>query len=111
MSKQMEKSGDDQLLDAQELALAFENTMSVVQGHTEAIPDLLQNTGKILLKLSKRLSTTQMVLLVGSLTLGAVFLAKRAEEMLDDDNSDEKSAADKKQKSLPGNNSNKSSEK
>ncbi|RYE13342.1 MAG: hypothetical protein EOP51_29940 [Sphingobacteriales bacterium] len=105
MNKQMEKSADNQLIDTQELAQAFESTMNVVQGNSDAIPDLLHHTGKILVKLSHKLSTTQLVLLVGALTLGAVFMVKRAEEALDnddDDSSSDNSGRDRKPRQLAG---------
>ena len=100
MNKKMQNPGDEQLLDAQELAQAFESTMHVVQGNHEAVPELLQNTGKILVKLSSRLSTTQMVLLVGALTLGAMFLVKRAEASMEEEASENGANAGKR-KSLP----------
>ena len=83
MDNQIE-SNTDQLLDPKELAAAFEQTMNFVKGDTEALPDMMAHTGRLLLKLSRRLSTTQMVLLVGALTLGAVFVAKRLEETIDE---------------------------
>ncbi|QMU31296.1 hypothetical protein [Adhaeribacter radiodurans] len=73
----------------EDLSKTFENVMHVFQqGNTERLPDLLQDAGNLLMKASRKLSTTQLVLAVAALAVGVIFVAKRVEaELEENDNS------------------------
>ncbi len=69
----------------EDLSKAFENVMHVFQqGNTERLPDLLQDAGNLLMKASRKLTTTQLVLAVAAVAIGVIFVAKRVEAELDD---------------------------
>ena len=69
----------------EDFSKTLENVMHVFQhGNHEKLPDLLQDAGNLLMKASKKLSTTQLVLTVAALAIGVIFVAKRVEAELDD---------------------------
>lgn len=59
----------------EDLNKTLENAMQVVQGKYEKLPDLLRDAGEFLLKSSKRLTKTQILLAVGVLAVGAAIIA------------------------------------
>ena len=74
------------LIQPEDLSRTLESAMHVFQyGHTERLPDLLQDTGNLLVKASKRMSTTQLVIAVGVIAIGVIFAVKRIEEELTED--------------------------
>lgn len=71
----------------EDFSKALENVMHVFQkGNHEKLPDLLQDAGNLLMKASRRLSTTQLVLSVAAVAIGVIFVAKRIENQLDENN-------------------------
>lgn len=54
--------------------------MHIVQGRHDRLPDLMHDLGNIVLKAAKRMTTTQIVLTAGAITIGAVLLAKYASD-------------------------------
>lgn len=80
---------DEQLehlkIQPEDFSKTLENVMHVFQhGHTERLPDLLQDAGNLLMKASRKLSTTQLVLAVAALSVAVIFVAKRVEAELDE---------------------------
>lgn len=68
----------------QDFSKTLENVMHVFQqGNHEKLPDLLQDAGNLLMKASRRLTTTQLVLTVAGLALGIIFVVKRIEDSND----------------------------
>lgn len=78
--EQGKKIGGDEgiltLLQPNDMSRTVESAMHVVQGRHEKLPDLMHDLGNIILKATRRLSTTQLVLAAGALTIGAVLLAR-----------------------------------
>ena len=73
------------LIQPEDLSRTLENAMHVFQhGHTDRLPDLLQDAGTLLMKASKRMTTTQLVIAVAAVAVGVIFAAKKIEEELDD---------------------------
>ncbi|NEM99034.1 hypothetical protein [Pontibacter burrus] len=83
-SKQQKKSDESALkvLQPQDMSKTVESALHVLQGNHEKLPDLLQDVGNIIVRASRKLSTTQLVLMAGALTIGAVLLARHT---MDDD--------------------------
>ena len=65
-----------QLLQPQDMSRTIESAMHVLQGNREKLPDLLQDIGNIIVRASRKLTTTQLILAAGALTIGAVLLAR-----------------------------------
>jgi hypothetical protein len=74
-NKQSGAEGILTLLQPHDMSKTVESAMHVFQGHHEKLPDLLQDVGNILVKASKRLTTTQLIMAAGAVTVGAVLLA------------------------------------
>jgi len=64
------------LLHPHDMSKTVESAMHVLQGNHEKLPDLLQDIGNIIVRASKKLTTTQLILAAGALTIGAVLLAR-----------------------------------
>lgn len=64
------------VLQPQDMSKTVESAMHVLQGNHEKLPDLLQDVGNIIVRASRKLSTTQLILMAGALTIGAVLLAR-----------------------------------
>ncbi|WP_299824415.1 hypothetical protein [uncultured Pontibacter sp.] len=64
------------LLQPNDMSKTVESAMHVIQGRHEKLPDLMHDLGTILLKAARRMTTTQVVLAAGALTIGAVLLAR-----------------------------------
>ncbi|WP_162426574.1 hypothetical protein [Pontibacter pudoricolor] len=80
-SKSAQKKNDSsesvlKLLQPHDMSKTIESAMHVLQGKHEKLPDLLQDVGNIIVKASKKLTTTQLILAAGALTIGAVLLAR-----------------------------------
>ncbi|MBC5773662.1 hypothetical protein H8S95_06275 [Pontibacter sp. KCTC 32443] len=65
------------LLHPHDMSKTVESAMHVLQGNHEKLPDLLQDIGNIIVRASRRLTTTQLILAAGALTIGAVLLARQ----------------------------------
>ena len=70
------------LLHPHDMSKTVESAMHVLQGNSEKLPDLLQDIGNIIVRASRKLTTTQLILAAGALTIGAVLLARNN---MDDD--------------------------
>jgi hypothetical protein len=80
-SKAGQKKNDSEesvlkLLQPHDMSKTIESAMHVFQGNHEKLPDLLQDVGNIIVRTSKKLTTTQLILAAGALTIGAVLLAR-----------------------------------
>lgn len=78
-NKGQNKSNDEGLLtliQPHDMSRTIESAMHVFQGKHEKLPDLMQDVGHILVKATKRFTTTQLIVAAGALTLGAVLLAR-----------------------------------
>jgi hypothetical protein len=64
------------LLHPHDMSKTVESAMHVLQGNHEKLPDLLQDIGNIIVRASRKLTTTQLILAAGALTIGAVLLAR-----------------------------------
>ena len=64
------------LLQPHDMSKTVESAMHVLQGNHEKLPDLLQDVGNIIVRASRKLTTTQLILAAGALTIGAVLLAR-----------------------------------
>jgi hypothetical protein len=72
------------LIQPQDFSRVVENAMYVFkdQNH-DKIPDLLQDAGNLLVKASKRLTTTQLVLTIAAIAIATVFVVSKIEEDVD----------------------------
>ena len=76
---QQKKGGEEgilTLLQPHDMSKTVESAMHVVQGRHEKLPDLMHDLGNIILKAARRMTTTQLVLAAGALTVGAILLAR-----------------------------------
>ncbi|RDV16511.1 hypothetical protein DXT99_04760 [Pontibacter diazotrophicus] len=64
------------LLQPHDMSKTVESALHVFQGRTEKLPELMQDLGQIIMKASRRFTTTQLVVAAGALTIGAVLLTK-----------------------------------
>jgi hypothetical protein len=72
------------LIHPQEFSRVVENAMYVFkdQNH-DKIPDLLQDAGNLLVKASKRLTPTQLVLAIAAVAIATVFVVSKIEGEID----------------------------
>ncbi|GAB3197108.1 hypothetical protein ABID22_002235 [Pontibacter aydingkolensis] len=73
------KSGEEgilTLLQPNDMSKTVESAMHVIQGRHEKLPDLMHDLGNVILKAARRMTTTQLVLTAGAITIGAVLLAR-----------------------------------
>lgn len=69
----------------EDFSKTLENVMHVFQhGNTDRLPDLLQDAGNLIMKVSRRLTTTQLVLAVAAVAVSVIFVAKRVEAELEE---------------------------
>jgi hypothetical protein len=84
-SGQKKQSGSDAsvltLLQPHDMSRTVESALHVFQGKQDKLPDLMQDIGNIILRATRRYSTTQLILAAGALTIGAVLLAKYSDEL------------------------------
>lgn len=66
-----------------DMSRTVESAMHVMQGRSEKLPELMQDVGHIILKATKRFTTTQLILAAGALTVGAILISRYNSE--DDD--------------------------
>lgn len=68
-----------------EISKTLENALHLYRGDHEKLPELLKDAGALLLRFSRKLSTPQLILVVGIMACGvalvAVNIAKQQEEM------------------------------
>ncbi|GHA62190.1 hypothetical protein [Pontibacter akesuensis] len=76
-------SGVLSMLQPHDMSRTVESAMHVFQGRSDKLPDLMQDMGHIILKASRKLTTTQLILAAGALTIGAI-LASRYSPQVDD---------------------------
>lgn len=69
------------LLQPHDMSRTVESALHVFQGKHDKLPDLMQDVGNIILRATRRYSTTQLILAAGALTIGAVLLAKYSEDI------------------------------
>jgi hypothetical protein len=65
-----------QLLQPHDMSKTVESALHVFQGRHEKLPDLMQDLGHIIVKTARRLTTTQLILATGALTIGAILVAR-----------------------------------
>lgn len=70
-------------IEPEDISRVFQNTLHVVQGHHDVLPDLLSDAGNLLMKASKKLTTTQLILVVAGIAVATIFVAKKVEEQMD----------------------------
>ncbi|PTX14176.1 hypothetical protein C8N40_11222 [Pontibacter mucosus] len=71
-----QEPGMMQLLQPHDMSRTVESAMHVFQGRHEKLPDLMQDLGHIIVKATRRMTTTQLILATGALTLGAILIAR-----------------------------------
>ncbi|WP_018477374.1 hypothetical protein [Pontibacter roseus] len=64
------------LVQPHDMSKTVESAMHVFQGRREKLPELLHDVGTLVLQGARRMSTTQLILAAGAVTLGAVLIAK-----------------------------------
>ncbi len=64
------------LLQPHDMSKTVESALHVMQGKHDKLPDLMQDVGHLLVKATRRFTTTQLILAAGALTIGAVLLAR-----------------------------------
>ncbi|PVY39112.1 hypothetical protein [Pontibacter virosus] len=64
------------LMQPHDMSKTVESAMHVFQGKHDKLPELLHDVGKLVLQGARRMSTTQLILTAGAVTLGAVLVAK-----------------------------------
>ena len=70
-------------IEPEDISKVFQNTLHVVQGHHDVLPELLSDAGHLLMKASKKLSTTQLILIVAGVAIASIFVAKKVEEEME----------------------------
>ncbi|MCC9167230.1 hypothetical protein [Pontibacter harenae] len=68
------------LLQPHDMSRTVESALHVFQGRHDKLPDLMQDVGQILLKATKRFSTTQLIVAAGALTIGAILITRYGPE-------------------------------
>ncbi|MDB5263117.1 MAG: hypothetical protein JWQ14_2398 [Adhaeribacter sp.] len=87
----MDQANNNSLVQPQDLSRAFENAMHVFKdGRHDKLPDLLQDTGHLLMKASKKLTPRQLVLAVAAVAVVAVFVVSRIAD--DEENTHQQAA-------------------
>jgi len=77
----MDQPNNTSVVQPQDLSRAFENAMHVFKdGRHEKLPELLQDTGHLLMKASKKLTPRQLVLAVAAVAVVAIFVVSRIED-------------------------------
>ena len=64
------------MLHPHDMSKTVESALHVFQGNHDKLPELMQDVGQIILKASRRFTTTQLILTAGALTIGAILLAR-----------------------------------
>jgi hypothetical protein len=72
------------LIQPADFSRTLENAMHVFkEGNHEKIPDLLQDAGNLLMKASKKLTPTQLVLAVAAIAIATIFVVSKIEDNID----------------------------
>jgi len=72
------------LIQPADFSRTLENVMHVFkEGNHEKLPDLLQDAGNLLMKASKKLTPTQLVLAVAGVAVAAIFVVSRIDGEVD----------------------------
>jgi hypothetical protein len=64
------------LMKPHDMSKTVESAMHVFQGKHDKLPELLHDVGTLVLQGARRMSTMQLILTAGAVTLGAVLVAK-----------------------------------
>ncbi|MCX2740867.1 hypothetical protein [Pontibacter anaerobius] len=64
------------VLQPHDMSRTVESAMHVFQGRHEKLPDLMQDLGHIIVKATKRFTTTQLIVAAGALTIGAILVSR-----------------------------------
>jgi hypothetical protein len=59
-----------------DMSRTVESALHVFQGRHDKLPELMQDVGHIILKATRRFTTTQLILTAGALTVGAILLSR-----------------------------------
>jgi hypothetical protein len=59
-----------------DMSRTVESALHVFQGRHDKLPELMQDVGQIILKATRRFTTTQLILTAGALTIGAILLSR-----------------------------------
>ncbi len=69
----------------EDLSRIVESVMHVYQGNHDHLPELLSHAGTLLLKVGRRLSTRQLLVVGGLLAVGALLVVRQVATSDDDD--------------------------
>ena len=79
-SQQSNKSQQDAnvltMLHPHDMSRTVESALHVFQGNHDKLPELMQDVGHIILKATRRFTTTQLILAAGAMTIGAILLSR-----------------------------------
>ncbi|WP_299701205.1 hypothetical protein [uncultured Pontibacter sp.] len=78
-SQSKKQSGEPsalKLMKPHDMSKTVESAMHIFQGKHDKLPELMHDVGKLVLQGARRMSTTQLILTAGAVTLGAVLVAK-----------------------------------
>ncbi|TXK47549.1 hypothetical protein FVR03_09150 [Pontibacter qinzhouensis] len=75
-ARKKSSEGALQLLQPHDMSKTVESAMHVFQGRHEKLPELLHDVGTLVLKATKKLTTTQLILSAGAVTIGAILVAR-----------------------------------
>jgi len=64
------------MLQPQDMSRTVESALHVFQGNHDKLPELMQDVGHIILKATRKFTTTQLILTAGALTVGAILLSR-----------------------------------
>ena len=67
----------------EDISKVFQGGMHIVQGDTDMLPEFMNDAGNLIMKASKRLSTTQLIMIVAGLAVASIFVAKKVEEEIE----------------------------
>jgi hypothetical protein len=72
------------LIQPADFSRTVENAMHVFKDRNhDKIPDLLQDAGNLLMKASKRLTPTQLVLAVAAVAIATIFVVSKIDDEID----------------------------
>lgn len=64
------------MLHPHDMSRTVESALHVFQGNHDKLPELMQDVGQIILKATRRFTTTQLIITAGALTIGAILLSR-----------------------------------
>lgn len=64
------------LLQPHDMSKTVESAMHVFQGRHEKLPELLHDVGTLVLKFARKMTTSQLILAAGAVTVGAILVAR-----------------------------------